>query len=101
MLPEICPPGADYVFAKGASRHVAPAPVPDTMTAAQHRPAPRVAHSDRNISYASEFTLGPRGFANCEATMHSLSPADAFLAIATLGTAALIEIGAFILIGLI
>jgi hypothetical protein len=33
--------------------------------------------------------------------MHSLSPADAFLAIATLGTAALIEIGAFILIGLI
>ena len=33
--------------------------------------------------------------------MHSLSPADAFLAVATLGTAALIEIGAFILIGLI
>ena len=95
MLPEICPPGADYVSQKalpGTSRqHRFPI----------HRPAPRVAHSDRNISYASEFTLGPRGFANCEATMHSLSPADAFLAIATLGTAALIEIGAFILIGLI
>ena len=32
--------------------------------------------------------------------MH-LSPIDAFLAVATLGTAALIEIGVFILIGLI
>jgi hypothetical protein len=33
--------------------------------------------------------------------MFSLSPADVFLAVATLGTAALIEIGAFILIGFI
>jgi hypothetical protein len=33
--------------------------------------------------------------------MHSLSPADAFLAVVTLGGAALIEIAAFILIGLI
>lgn len=33
--------------------------------------------------------------------MHSLSPADAFLAVATLGTAMLIEIAAFIVIGLI
>jgi hypothetical protein len=33
--------------------------------------------------------------------MHYLSPADAFLVIATLGTAVLIEIAAFILVGLI
>jgi hypothetical protein len=33
--------------------------------------------------------------------MHLLSPADAFLAVATLGTAMLIEIAAFIIIGLI
>lgn len=33
--------------------------------------------------------------------MHDLSPADAFLVVATLGTATLIEIAAFILIGLI
>ena len=33
--------------------------------------------------------------------MHYLSPADTFLVVATLGTAVLIEIAAFILIGLI
>lgn len=33
--------------------------------------------------------------------MHDLSPADAILVVATLGTATLIEIAAFILIGLI
>lgn len=33
--------------------------------------------------------------------MRSLSPADVFLAVAALGTAALIEIGAFIVLGLI
>jgi hypothetical protein len=33
--------------------------------------------------------------------MHFLSLADAFLAVATLGTAVLIEIGAFIVLGLI
>jgi hypothetical protein len=33
--------------------------------------------------------------------MHYLSPADAFLVVAPLGTAVLIEIGVFILIGLI
>jgi hypothetical protein len=33
--------------------------------------------------------------------MQRLSPADAFLAVATLGTAVLIEIGVFILWGLI
>ncbi|CAN7403341.1 hypothetical protein LJR220_003614 [Bradyrhizobium sp. LjRoot220] len=33
--------------------------------------------------------------------MHYLSPADAFLVVATLGTAVLIEIAAFILMGLI
>jgi len=33
--------------------------------------------------------------------MHFLSPADAFLAVVTLGTAVLIEIAAFIVIGLI
>ncbi len=33
--------------------------------------------------------------------MHLLSPADAFLAVATLGAAFLIEVGFFILLGLI
>jgi hypothetical protein len=33
--------------------------------------------------------------------MHFLSPTDAFLVVATLGTAVLIEIAAFILLGLI
>jgi hypothetical protein len=33
--------------------------------------------------------------------MHLIDPADAFLAVATLGTAVLIEIGVFIVIGMI
>ena len=45
---------------------------------------------------------GSRGFAKtARHAMYYLSPADAFLVVATLGTAALIEIAAFILIGLI
>ena len=33
--------------------------------------------------------------------MHFLSPADAFLVVATLGTAILIEIGIFIVVGMV
>ena len=45
---------------------------------------------------------GSRGFAKtARHVMHDLSPADAFLVVATLGTGVLIEIAAFILMGLI
>ena len=44
---------------------------------------------------------GSRASQNCEARMQFLLPADAFLVVATLGTGVLIEIAAFILMGLI